>query len=540
MLLCNTSVKKLLLFLLISNCLFSCKKDTGSTWNSNLLFPVFNTNLSISNIITDSLIGINKDSSIQLVYNSPLLSFFADSLIKIPDTTLAFSSKFLFTYNFLGGYSLPNIPSQSELKLNLGSAILTKAVLQSEIIHLHIENRIDSTVVFNYQIPCATLNGVAFSVFDSVSGKTGNSPAVFDRIYSLAGYSLNLTGFNGTESNVITSQMNAYVSKRVFYVTITPSDSFYISTSASSIAASYLQGYLGETTVKTGLQSSAFNLFNSIKSGSLQIPSVKVNLSIQNSIGVDAQLLINQLTSVNARTGSSINLIAPNLIGSYINVNRATNSTSSASAINSSTQSIQLTSANSNLSAFLSNLPNKFLYSMNVGINPLGNISGYHDFLYPNYGLKASMNVSIPLSLIAKNLELTDTILLNLNELKNQQKINGGNLFLYASNGFPFGAILQLYVLDQYNRVSDSLLYSGNNTISGGVLSNYGLVTQSSLSKLSIGINPLRLANLTSSKKLIVVAKFSTSSLLPVSIYDSYVLKMNLVASLNYAMSVNN
>ena len=57
------------------------------------------------------------------------------------------------------------------------------------------------------------------------------------------------------------------------------------------------------------------------------------------------------------------------------------------------------------------------------------------------------MAVDFPLSLIATDLVLVDTTTLTLNAENNP--IKNGSLTLFAENGFPFDADIQIYILDK-------------------------------------------------------------------------------------------
>lgn len=70
-----------------------CKKDfLKPAWDIDVVSPVIKSNLTIQNIVDDSLINIQADSSITIVYTTDLLEFDLDTLIKIPDTAYNYSA----------------------------------------------------------------------------------------------------------------------------------------------------------------------------------------------------------------------------------------------------------------------------------------------------------------------------------------------------------------------------------------------------------------------------------------------------------------
>lgn len=537
----NHIYKSTLLLVSLVICLLvsSCKKDsTQPSWDVDALVPLIKSSLTINNLITDSLIISNPDSSVKIVYNSDLINFSSDTLADVPDTTVHFSYVSPFLYNYVGGTDL--IKKTSEIDFDLNGIELNKAIIKSEFIHLHVENRIDSTIVFNYDIPCATLNGVPLTLFDSVAGGKAANPSIYDTIIDLAGYTVDLTGLSKTKYNIVTTYVHAYISKGIFAVFASPQDSLYITNSAYSIKPGYAKGYLGQTVINVGPEQSNFTLFNSIKSGTLKLPNVNVKLDLENSIGVDARLKISKITSMNTKTGTNIDLVSPAAINKSININRATETGNAASPVNPTIYSILLNSGNSNISALFSNMPDKLSYAIQVSINPLGNISGSNDFVYSDYGIKAKMNIEIPLSVLASNLTLSDTLLMDLSNIKEEGKINGGNLYLYATNSMPFDAAIQIYLLDKNLNISDSLLVPPGNTILSGQLGTNLKVINAVSSKLTIPVTKNKLSRLVHSDKALVIARFNTANQPnPVNIYNYYKLDLKLIADFNYSISAD-
>jgi len=77
------------LFIITAFLLTSCKKEARTTWDTELLVPIANTNLSLKNLVKDSSLITNSDNSLTLAFKSGLFQFsLADRLITIPDTSL--------------------------------------------------------------------------------------------------------------------------------------------------------------------------------------------------------------------------------------------------------------------------------------------------------------------------------------------------------------------------------------------------------------------------------------------------------------------
>ena len=263
--------------------------------------------------------------------------------------------------------------------------------------------------------------------------------------------------------------------------------------------------------------------------------SVNVSLTLQNNIGVDAQINIGSITSINPRNGPPIALTDAGLIGNTININRATQTYNPLNPVVPSIQTFSLTPVNSNIIKWIDNLPTSVGYSAKVTTDPRGNISGSHDFAFFGYGIESNLDISIPLNLIATNLTLADTLPVNFSNTKQAQNIKSGTFTLYADNGFAFSAGLQIYLLGSNNAITDSLMATPQ-TIQPGILNILNEVTNSTQSVVKIPLSEAQTKILLSTKNIIIMARFNMG-MLPstyVKIYNYNTLKIKLVGNFDY------
>ena len=75
----------LALLILVSGCR---REEDFSSWDTEVLTPIASTSLSINNLIKDSSLITNPDSSLRLVYDYPLYSADASELFVVPDTEI--------------------------------------------------------------------------------------------------------------------------------------------------------------------------------------------------------------------------------------------------------------------------------------------------------------------------------------------------------------------------------------------------------------------------------------------------------------------
>ncbi|HTA26723.1 MAG TPA: hypothetical protein VK809_02965, partial [Bacteroidia bacterium] len=284
----------------------------------------------------------------------------------------------------------------------------------------------------------------------------------------------------------------------------------------------------------------AFPVFNKIVAGSLSLQNVNVNLTLSNGFGVDASLILSQLSSYNSHTNTTVNLTDAGVINSTINVNRATETHNPNAPVNPYVTNFALNPSNSNILAWLDNLPTTVSYALNVTTDPLGNVSGFNDFAYYGYGINSAINITIPLSLIANNLTLADTLAVNFAGSGSPTKqVKSGKLTIYASNGFPFSAGLQIFLLNQNNAVSDSL-FIPSQTIMGGMVDPVtGKVTGAENSVLTISLDAVHTQELFNTKNIILYARFNMGSSPSTyrKIYSYYQLGLKVVGNFDYQVN---
>jgi hypothetical protein len=196
-----------------------------------------------------------------------------------------------------------------------------------------------------------------------------------------------------------------------------------------------------------------------------------------------------------------------------------------------------LTKNNSNIKDLIENIPNKMEYQLRVNMNPLGNISGSNDFIYTDKLLNGFLEMRVPLSFVASNLTLTSVLNFNISSGDNRN-LNNGILTLFADNGFPFDAGIQLYTLNDAGAITDSLVGT-NNTIFQAPVNAQLKVTGKRLTKLTIPVNREKMTLLYNTKKVKFKVRFNTSSQPQyIKIYDNYTLDIKLTGDFNYTLQI--
>ncbi len=188
----------------------------------------------------------------------------------------------------------------------------------------------------------------------------------------------------------------------------------------------------------------------------------------------------------------------------------------------------------------LENLPDKLEYAFDVQINPLGNVSGSNDFIYAGNNIKVNTNLEIPLSILAQQLLLEDTVAIDVGSYKEKNKIQDGKLFLFAQNGFPLDVTMQVYLVDEFNKKKDSLLIQGQNTMSSAKVDANNKVIAKTPVRFEIPISKEKLNLLLNSHNVIVSTRINTAAQPQlVKIYSYYSIDFKLTADFNYKLEVN-
>jgi hypothetical protein len=532
------SKSKLLILLLFVLFLFGCRKEWGHpTWETGIVTPLAKTTLTINDLLADSLIQQNADSSLTLVYRNELYSITPDTLVKIPDTTIANTYNYTFgpSINMSGGdFILPNTISSTEYDLN--GAELTRAIIRSGGIRFNIANKVKAPIRFNYRIPTATLNNVVFDITVVIPAGTTSGPGLFSSFYDLSGYDIDLTGTTGNQVNTLVTSSWAQIDPAFTgTVVVYNTDSLKTNITFDDVTPSFAIGYFGQESIAVGPETSDFSIFSRITGGSLQLEDVNIELELENGIGADARLNIADLIAMNTRTGSSIAL-NHSLIGSNININRAYFNGSG--GLVKTYNNYSLTPQNSNIKQMIESLPDKLAYTLQADINPLGNVSGHKDFLAYGQGLKASLNITLPLSLVANDLTLADTVTIDIDP-EQAEKIRQGTFTLFADNGFPFDAQVQMFILDSYNNPIDSIMPVINHIDEAPVGADLKVVSKK-LTKLVVPVSESKMSSLLTSKKLLLVTKFNTAAQPSyIKIYSHYGIDLKLTGDFDYEFEVD-
>lgn len=436
------------------------------------------------------------------------------------------------------------------------------AILKDGEINFDLYSSLQDSIRITYTLPNIVhpVTKEPFKIDTVIPPAIANGLSKINLIYPMDGYYFLLNGYgieshyspeidfdgSGTagdakeEVNAFITTLEAKIQYSGQLKKISIDDSIYVHASITDLTPKYVRGHIGNNIEKFGPDTINVKIFDNIRSGSINLEEVNFEIEIDNGIGVTALATFNKLQS-KSKQG---NLISLNMTNNTMSIAKALDMTTSANHISSSKI---LNSENSNnITDFMSNLPNKIIYDINVEINGVDHPSNNVDtiinnppnFLYHESGMKANLNMEIPLSFFADSLVLVDTLDFNFNSEENGG-IQSGEFTLVVDNGFPFDATTTMYFMNDNYIIIDSLW--SNQTIIKGNIGAEGKVLSSNQSQIKFNINKAKMDVIKTASKMYIIAGFHTFDILdPLAvhhkIYSYYNFKIKLVGAFNYIL----
>lgn len=512
--------------------LANCKRSENPlSWDSDYTLPLVHGSLGVSDLIPDSLLSVAPDSTVMLVYEGSLLEVDMTEILMMPDTIIVdtFQVPFPSTVNLSPGQVFINIPDEQDL--NLPGVYLSNAKIHSGVLAYEIESTVAGKVTYTYEIPSAQdWMGNIFSKSVTVPAASGGGTSTVSGTFDLDGYYLDLTGQNGLDLNVVLTNINCKIAEsNTSDVSVSSADNIIVSNNFQEITIEEAEGYFGQHSISSGLEYASFEGFKKWVSGAIDIDDLDVDIVIKNGVGVDLFLQLNELTATGNSSSVSLNNA---MIGDLITLARPTRYYDS---IIATTYSNHLDPTNSNVDNFLETMPTEIGYNVDVEINPLGNVSGYNDFYYMDSPLGIYLNASMPLSLIASDLTLQDTLSFSVDDAIG---LNELLLYIDVDNGFPIEADIELGILDVNDKLmsrvfSPTLIESATTDVNGKV-------TESTSSQHEILLSSKDLERLRDNGKVLLTVQFNTPGNQHVTLYDSYRLEYKVKADANITISTSN
>ena len=503
--------------------LISCKKEK-TTWNNNWSVPLVYGNLTVNDLAFGNTVSENSEGFASLFFNKSVFSFSLDTLIKLKDTTLQHKS-----YSSLASITLEpgttfNTPGIDQV-YDLGEIELKRLIIKEGELKLKIKSPWQGKTTLKISLPkTKDQNGIYFEKSYSIPASSQANPIEINDVIDLTNFDFDLTGASGELINNITADLLVVSAEETNSFTITNTDTVYISMEFSGLIPKYTKGYFGEYELSDTTTISIPQLKN-ITGGQLELDSINLGLSVNNSFKLLSQATIHRFKGKNSQTNQAVELNFP-LLNSTLNIN-----TASGGLYNyvPSVYNLPIHSGNSNVIDFLENLPDSIDIGYTVHINPYGNSSGGNDEYFPNSTFDLKLNGDFPLHFGLTNLTLVDTFEINFSQ-NETINLNDGKIILNCQNKFPIGAEASLQFIDQSNISVETIQASSPINAWDN---NSTLDTSPEEQNISFNLSSNSIKNLEETKMIIMQISFSTyqNSLSKINMSDYF--KFKLYSDLN-------
>lgn len=520
----------LLCFSLFSVVMFtSCRKE-ATTWTSEFAAPIAYTTLDIGNIVGDTNLVVNPDSTINLYIEREVYRLVLDSLFETPDTTISEVHKITspITLTVSPGFTFLSEPE--ETTYDIPGAELKYFMLKSGQLNYEILSYVDGPTIDSIIITSATKSGQVFKQDLFIPASDGITPVVVTGSVDLTDYEFDLTGSDGLKYNTLLSKISATLDPSFgSTVSISQADSIRINITFENISAKRALGYFGNELIEVTLDTISIPFMDRIINGTIDLDEIALDLIITDGIGVDKQINISEINSIN---GASSVPLTHSTIGSAINLTRPSKT---GWIVTPEVRTETFTNATSNLDAFVENLPNEMSSTMQFQINPFGDINNHGDFFNEEYPLKADIILDMPLCFSASNLTLRDTI--NIATQQDTTQVKSGVLTINAINYFPFAAGFQLYLKDEFGTFNDSIV--SNSSIDAAMVNALNEVIAPKNSQVILTLNETQIKTLIQTGEVMIQIVFETAnSPTFIKIKDWHHIDLNLNAKVSYEFNL--
>ncbi|MEO0404317.1 MAG: hypothetical protein AAF193_05560, partial [Bacteroidota bacterium] len=419
--------------------LFSCRREEPTSWDVHVLAPIAYGTLSLDDLVptSDSALIADADGLLHYVVKDTIDGLELDSLVQIPDTVIRQS----FSPPFSGGpFTLPAGTevwnSVENLSFAVSSAQIKEILARGGTMEYSIRSQVNGQLDVSYDLPGVTLNGQPVEIDIQTEPGSPDDPYESSGSIDLTGYSIDLTGEDGTESNTLSGNLLVDVSSNATQAAeVFGSDSLILLLSFLNADVEYARGFFGQQTIDLS-ETVDLELNNSIAGNPIYLEAMDLEVELINYTGVDVSLNLSELTGL--RQGQDpISLNHP-LIGATQNITRATEINGEVFPNN---YTYQFDEMNSNLTEWVGLIPEELAVVGDLEVNPLGDVSGGNDFIYTDQAIELIYNLDIPLCVGVEEVIFVDTLQVDsIPDLPN----GSGSVWLYLENSFPMGGIINL------------------------------------------------------------------------------------------------
>lgn len=417
--------------------LSSCNRG-DTTWEPEFAFPIAKGELSFNDLENDNDYLQLDGEVVEVHFYDTLAPLDLKELINLSDT--------LLEAEYTPGIGLGPLPFENatniftldeDFHFNLDGALLRYGKVKSGSLRVVFESDVDGYLDLTYLLTGIQLDGEPLSLLGQTEPATAEDPFSDEIIVDISGYSLDFTGASGIERNTLTGELNVTTSSSPAHTAqVYGSNLVTVKMELLELEIEELRGYFGQWEREIDEEIVLDSLV--YQGGTVTLGELNASLEFINNFGVDAQVQLSELATLNSVTGNQVVLQTTDLY-SLVNISRAIET---ADEVIPSSVMFEFDDS-SNLVEALSVTPNRLKLHGDAVLNPLGDVSGGFDFFLDQYPFQMVADISFPLCASIEDLTLVDT--LNL-DLEKEENIKVLALTAVLKNSFELGFDVEMFL----------------------------------------------------------------------------------------------
>ncbi|MCI4668235.1 MAG: hypothetical protein MRZ79_08865 [Bacteroidia bacterium] len=456
--------------------LFSCEiiEDPGKVkvpdWNPAFATAVINTEISLQDMLdlsgSEDIFEVDSSGALSFVYEGNLIDPQSFSFFSIPD------------------FTVPMLVPAIDFPFPIEG--IEEILFQQGSMEMIFESPVSEEIVVDIDLPNFLLNGNPYQE------------------------SLNFIGAGEHRFTIQLSDMAFILNNgnmRLAYKAYRTSDSSSLVLDnfrfeAAFMEYSYVKGGLEKQEITLAEDSLEFSFGEELKGLDFSLAAPDLTFTVRNSFGIPLEFRVDQL-SVYQEGEAAIEIQTQELEDGIL-----LNYPSEEERGSTKATEIKINGENSNIGQAISMIPDGVIWSMDIVSFPDSLVD--QGFLLDTSNISVDLHAKMPLKGSLGELDFAQTVPLEIDEV---DMLNAAGLRLLVENEIPLNVAIQIYLLDEFEDVQDSLFEGYTTLLEGAPVDESGRVTGPASSLLDIEVDAEKLQKLYEISYLRIGGKLSTTGM---------------------------
>ena len=468
-------------------------------YNGEFAIPLFSTSASLQDLLENldstTVVEVGPDDLITVRYRGNVVER---------------TSQDFFPFLNIAGIpledSITNFALDLPGQLDLDYTIFKQGKLAPVVISKYKE--LTEITIFSLTIPQLTKDGSPFEWGANVLPLEIPASETFD----ISGYRLD------TDNDSLLLKYEA----RLPNGDPVPPDSLVVTVLLSDLEYSYVEGYWGNEYNDNPRDTIHIDLFDAWTKGDVFFEDPKVNIYVNNSMGIPLQSVMNILR-VESVDGQFLDVTSPH-IGSGIDFDYPELNEVGVTK----TTVFSFDKSNSNIIDVVDAKPVALDYDLDA-ITNANNDTNLTIFLTDSSFFNVQVEAEMSIHGSTSNFSIQDTFAFDINE---STSVESAEFKLITENEIPIGIDLQIYFVDHDRQIIDSLLTGDDQVLAAAPADAEGNATSITEKVTYIPISGERLDKILTAKDILVTASFNTYN------YDTQSVKILASQNVDIRMGV--